>query len=65
MKEIVKVAFDNGINFIDTAEGVSQLSRFARVYHGPFAQATLLVNLRSRCKQVSIEISIVLLIYPL
>ena len=28
VKEIVKVAFDHGINFIDTAEGVSELSRF-------------------------------------
>ena len=31
VKEIVKVAFDHGINFIDTAEGVSELSRFALV----------------------------------
>jgi len=29
VKEIVKTAFDHGINFIDTAEGVSELSRFA------------------------------------
>ena len=31
VKEIVKIAFDHGINFIDTAEGVSELSRFASV----------------------------------
>lgn len=37
VKEIVKLAFDNGINFIDTAEGVSERSRFAVVRsHGPF-----------------------------
>lgn len=29
VKEIVKAAFDHGINFIDTAEGVSEVSRFA------------------------------------
>jgi diketogulonate reductase-like aldo/keto reductase len=31
VKEIVKTAFDHGINFIDTAEGVSELSQFATV----------------------------------
>ena len=49
VKEIVKLAFDNGINFIDTAEGVSELSRFAGVLMD-HSQATLPVNLRSRCK---------------
>jgi len=37
VKEIVKLAFDNGINFIDTAEGVSDLSRFAGASHKSFA----------------------------
>ena len=31
VKEIVKAAFDHGINFIDTAEGVLEVSRFVRV----------------------------------
>jgi len=31
VKDIVKTAFDHGINFIDTAEGVSEVSRFAGV----------------------------------
>lgn len=33
VKEIVKMAFDHGINFIDTAGGVSELGRFAEGSH--------------------------------
>jgi aryl-alcohol dehydrogenase-like predicted oxidoreductase len=29
VKEIVKTAFDHGINFIDTAESMSEFGRFA------------------------------------
>lgn len=31
VKEIVKAAFDHGINFIDTAEGVLEVTRFVGV----------------------------------
>ena len=51
VKEIIKTAFDHGINFIDTAEGMPELRRSVSG-QGPDIrnpQSTPLVNLRLKC----------------